>query len=106
MPVSPDCKSGSHRACHGDAWDSVMDSPAECSCECHRIKPGNQRGAKADLVIIDGPRTHEDAFGITHGITTEQAVGFAIAQLGTLGEAVPTIRRLRGVIEQKQIEGN
>lgn len=33
--VSPDCRAGKHGACVGDAWDDVLDAPAECSCDCH-----------------------------------------------------------------------
>ena len=35
VPLSPDCRVGSHRACTGDAWDHVADGPAVCPCECH-----------------------------------------------------------------------
>lgn len=34
--LNPDCREGKHKACRGDAWDNVLDEPADCGCECHR----------------------------------------------------------------------
>lgn len=33
--LSPDCVSGKHPACHGDAWNHKEDAAAACDCECH-----------------------------------------------------------------------
>lgn len=33
--MNPDCKTGSHKACAGDAWDDTTDQLTECACECH-----------------------------------------------------------------------
>ena len=46
----------------------------------------------------------EDAFGVTHGASVEQAMGLMAGQFQFLKEAAPTIKRLQGVIEKKAIE--
>lgn len=33
--LSPDCVSGKHPACHGDAWNHKDDEAAACDCDCH-----------------------------------------------------------------------
>lgn len=33
--LNPDCVTGKHRACHGDAWDFMTDLPSVCACACH-----------------------------------------------------------------------
>lgn len=33
--MSPDCMTGKHRACTGDAWDLHDDEPTDCDCDCH-----------------------------------------------------------------------
>jgi hypothetical protein len=35
LPFNPDCAEGKHRACRGDAWDSLLDMVTDCVCECH-----------------------------------------------------------------------
>lgn len=88
--LSPDCREGKHRACHGDAWNFHDDAPIDCQCGCH-----------ASVALV---KPAEDAFGITHRPTREQALGLMAAQFTVLGEAIATTRRLEGVIEQKAIE--
>jgi hypothetical protein len=36
--VNPDCKTGKHDACNGDAWDTIRDAVTECPCTCHPPK--------------------------------------------------------------------
>ena len=131
MLLSPDCREGKHRACHGDTWNYHDDAPIDCGCGCHQsvglvhknqpcctciptdpstwtqygsaVEPGSQLEPNPDCPLHFPA---EDAFGITHGVTVEQAVGLAASLIQTLGEAVPTIRRLENVIEQKAIEEN
>jgi hypothetical protein len=33
--MNPDCTTGKHPACRGDAWDLHSDSPTSCECDCH-----------------------------------------------------------------------
>lgn len=47
-PLSPDCWSHKHRACHGDAWSAEEDRVCDCSCECHRT-PSRPASSVADL---------------------------------------------------------
>lgn len=34
-PINPDCLTGKHQACAGDAWDVLTDSATPCVCPCH-----------------------------------------------------------------------
>ena len=45
--VSPDCRDGKHRACHGDSWDVDADQACACSCSCHTDQAGTITGAQA-----------------------------------------------------------
>lgn len=92
MPISPDCDYGKHRACHGDAWDTVTDSLTRCDCECH--------GKPAEIMPANIPA--EDVFGVTHHPTVEQAVGLAASLIETTVEAEQTIRRLQNIIGQDE----
>ena len=40
-PTNPDCATGKHKACAGDAWDETTDAATTCGCWCH--------GAPTDL---------------------------------------------------------
>jgi len=33
--VGPDCASGKHTACRGEAWCFIEDAADECDCGCH-----------------------------------------------------------------------
>ncbi|MCA0217941.1 MAG: hypothetical protein LCH43_11375 [Actinobacteria bacterium] len=33
--LNPDCESGKHLACRGDAWCFVEDAAVDCGCRCH-----------------------------------------------------------------------
>jgi hypothetical protein len=35
--LNPDCRDGKHAACRADAWCTVIDASAECSCPCHSL---------------------------------------------------------------------
>lgn len=48
----------------------------------------------------------EDVFGVTHGVTPEQAIGFIASQFRFFDEAYETIQRLRPLAEQKEIEAS
>ena len=48
----------------------------------------------------------EDVFGVTHGVTPEQAIGFIASQFRFFDEAYETIQRLLPVVEQKEIEAS
>jgi hypothetical protein len=32
--VCPECETGKHRNCDGDAWCHQYDTPTSCACEC------------------------------------------------------------------------
>lgn len=36
---SPDCRSGKHGSCTGDAWDLERDQLTACPCGCHKAPP-------------------------------------------------------------------
>lgn len=83
----------------------------QCTCWPTDPKTWTRYGSAVEPGSVLEPdpdcRVHfpaEDVFGITHGVTREQAVGFAIAQIQVINEAIATAQRLEGVIEQKAIE--